>query len=43
MAIAVLVGDDSRVRTFRFVGAREMVKFQSTQAALNLLRLMLTK
>ena len=30
-----------RVRTFQFVGGREQVKFQSTQAALNMLRLML--
>jgi PncC family amidohydrolase len=41
VAIAVLVGADARVRTFQFVGAREMVKFQSVQAALNMLRLML--
>ena len=42
VAIAVLAGADARVRTFQFVGAREMVKFQSAQAALNMLRLMLT-
>ena len=42
VAIAVLVGADARVRTFQFVGAREMVKFQSAQAALNMLRLMLS-
>jgi nicotinamide-nucleotide amidase len=41
VAIAVLAGADARVRTFQFVGAREMVKFQSVQAALNMLRLML--
>jgi nicotinamide-nucleotide amidase len=41
VAIAVLSGTDARVRTFQFVGAREMVKFQSAQAALNMLRLML--
>jgi nicotinamide-nucleotide amidase len=41
VAIAVLAGDDARVRTFQFVGAREMVKFQAAQAALNMLRLML--
>jgi nicotinamide-nucleotide amidase len=41
VAIAVLVGADARVRTYHFVGAREMVKFQSAQAALNTLRLML--
>ena len=42
VAIAVLVGADTRVRTFQFVGLREMVKFQSAQAALNMLRLMLS-
>ncbi len=42
VAIAVLVGADARVRTFQFVGLREMVKFQSAQAALNMLRLMLS-
>jgi nicotinamide-nucleotide amidase len=41
VAIAVLVGDTDRVRTFQFVGGRELVKFQATQAALNMLRLML--
>jgi nicotinamide-nucleotide amidase len=41
VAIAVLAGADAHVRTFQFVGAREMVKFQSAQAALNMLRLML--
>jgi nicotinamide-nucleotide amidase len=39
--IAVLIGADAHVRTFQFIGPREMVKFQSTQAALNMLRLML--
>jgi hypothetical protein len=39
--IAVLIGANSHVRTFQFIGSREMVKFQSTQAALNMLRLML--
>ena len=43
VAIAVAAGDDLRVRTFRFVGGREMVKFQSTQAAMNMLRLMIMK
>jgi nicotinamide-nucleotide amidase len=42
VAIAVLAGDDARVRTFQFIGSREMVKFQSAQAALNMVRLMLT-
>jgi nicotinamide-nucleotide amidase len=39
--IAVLIGADAHARTFQFIGSREMVKFQSTQAALNMLRLML--
>jgi nicotinamide-nucleotide amidase len=41
VAIAVVARADERVRTFRFVGGREMVKFQSTQAAMNIVRLML--
>jgi nicotinamide-nucleotide amidase len=42
VAIAVVTGDDAaRVRTFQFVGGRDMVKFQSAQAAMNMLRLML--
>jgi nicotinamide-nucleotide amidase len=40
VAIAVLAGADSHVRTFQFIGPREMVKFQSAQAALNMLRLL---
>ena len=31
----------TRVRTFRFVGGREMVKFQASQAALDMVRRML--
>ena len=42
VAIAVSVLDDQRVRTFQFFGGRDMVKFQSSQAALNMLRLMLS-
>ena len=41
VAIAVVVDVAARVRTFQFVGDREQVKFQATQAALNMLRLML--
>jgi nicotinamide-nucleotide amidase len=41
VVIAVVAAKETRVRTFQFVGAREQVKFQSTQAALNMLRLML--
>jgi nicotinamide-nucleotide amidase len=42
VAIAVVTDRESRVRTFQFIGGRDMVKFQATQAALNMLRLMLT-
>ena len=41
VAIAVKSDDDARVKTFRFVGGREMVKFQASQAALNMVRLLL--
>ena len=41
VAIAAEAGDDRRVRTFNFIGGREMVKFQATQAALNMVRLLL--
>jgi nicotinamide-nucleotide amidase len=41
VAIAVAAGDERRVRTFRFLGGRELVKNQATQAALDMLRLML--
>jgi nicotinamide-nucleotide amidase len=44
VAIAVVAGagdDNRRVRTFQFFGAREQVKFQAAQAAMNMLRLML--
>jgi len=47
VAIAVLVDRAGevieRVRTFRFVGGRELVKFQSATAAMNMLRLMLLR
>ena len=43
VAIAVTAGSDLKVRTFRFFGGREMVKFQSTQAAMNMLRLTMLK
>ncbi len=42
VAIAVSTPDEARVRTFQFFGGRDLVKFQSTQAALNMLRLMLS-
>ena len=41
VAIAVQTDDDARVRTFQFIGGREMVKFQASQAALNMVRLMI--
>jgi nicotinamide-nucleotide amidase len=41
VAIAVAAGDGLSIRTFKFFGNREMVKFQSAQAALNMLRLIL--
>jgi nicotinamide-nucleotide amidase len=39
--VIAVVAQEKRVRTFQFAGAREQVKFQGTQAALNMLRLML--
>lgn len=41
VAIAVKTPAGRQVRTFQFLGARDMVKFQSAQAAMNMLRLML--
>jgi nicotinamide-nucleotide amidase len=41
VAVAVITPDAERVRTFHFVGPRDMVKFQSAQAAMNMLRLLL--
>ena len=43
VAIAVAVGETVRVRTFQFFGGRDMVKFQSAQAGMNMLRLLLLK
>ena len=43
VAIAVLLAENAWVRTFNFFGGRDMVKFQSTQAAMNMLRLMLNR
>jgi nicotinamide-nucleotide amidase len=40
VAVAVAVDDEIRVRTFQFLGSREMVKFQAAQSALNMTRLM---
>ena len=41
VAVAIVVNGEARVRTFQFVGGREQIKFQATQAALNMLRLKL--
>jgi len=41
VCIAATSRADTRVRTFRFVGGREMVKFQASQAALDMVRRML--
>ena len=42
VSIAAVVDDGLRLRTFRFIGpSREQIKFQATQGALNMLRLML--
>ena len=43
VAIAVVADDEARVRTFQFIGGREMVKFQAAQSALNMTRLMVMK
>src|SRR5262245_7617399 len=43
VCIAVLLDDEKWVRTFPFFGGRDMVKFQATQAAMNMLRLMLLR
>jgi PncC family amidohydrolase len=42
VAVAVVVDDDVRVRTFQFIGGRDMVKFQAAQSALNMTRLLVT-
>jgi nicotinamide-nucleotide amidase len=41
VAVAVVTVGATRVRTFHFIGGRNQIKYQSTQAALNMLRLML--
>jgi nicotinamide-nucleotide amidase len=43
VVVAVSAGDALSVRTFKFFGNRDMVKFQSAQAAMNMLRLMLLR
>src|SRR5580765_2480672 len=39
VSVAVIGDDETRVRTFQFIGGRDMVKFQAAQAALNMTRL----
>jgi nicotinamide-nucleotide amidase len=41
VAVAVVTPRGDRVRTFAFLGGRDMVKFQSAQAAMNMTRLLL--
>jgi competence/damage-inducible protein CinA-like protein len=41
VAIAVRTPSATQVRTFLFLGGRDMVKFQAAQSAMNMLRLML--
>ncbi len=43
VAVAVVLDEECRVRTFQFIGNREMVKFQAAQSALNMTRLMLLR
>ena len=43
VAVAVAVDEAIRVRTFQFIGSREMVKFQAAQSALNMTRLMVLR
>jgi nicotinamide-nucleotide amidase len=43
VAVAVAIDDEVRVRTFQFIGGREMVKFQAAQSALNMTRVMVAK
>lgn len=41
VCIAVIGDGPAHVRTFQFLGGRAMIKFQATQSALNMVRLML--
>jgi nicotinamide-nucleotide amidase len=41
VAVAALTPDKTRTRTFHFIGDREQVKFQASQAALDMVRRML--
>ena len=41
VCIAAVVDGEERVRTYQFLGSRDMVKFQAAQSALNMVRLLL--
>ena len=41
VVVAVVTASERRVRTFRFFGDREQVKFQASQSALDLVRRLL--
>jgi nicotinamide-nucleotide amidase len=43
VAVAVAADDEVRVRTFQFIGGRDMVKFQAAQSALNMTRLIVAR
>jgi nicotinamide-nucleotide amidase len=43
VVVAVVTGNERRVRTFRFLGEREQVKFQASQAALDMVRRLLSE
>jgi nicotinamide-nucleotide amidase len=43
VAIAVATDHGTEARTFNFIGAREQVKYQAAQAAMNMLRLMMRR
>ena len=43
VVVAVVTGNERRVRTFRFFGEREQVKFQAAQAALDMVRRLLVR
>ena len=43
VAVAVVVDDETRVRTFQLLGDRATVKFQASQSALNMTRVMVAK
>lgn len=43
VAIAVVAEREANVRTFQFIGGRDMVTFQATQSAMNMLRLLMMR